>query len=42
LFIYEGSQILRELLLNRRDVEVSKEEKGRQEGSIRQRKLGDF
>jgi hypothetical protein len=39
MLIYEGSQILKETFVNRKNVEVPKDEKGRREGIVRQRKL---
>jgi hypothetical protein len=39
MLIYEGSQILKEIFVNRKDVAVPKDEKGRREGIVRQRKL---
>jgi hypothetical protein len=39
MLIYDDSQILKETFVNRKDLEVPKDEKGRREGSVRQRKL---
>jgi hypothetical protein len=39
MLIYDGSQILKETFVNRKDVEVPKDEKERREGSVIQRNL---